>query len=88
MVMTMKNKVLIELIVPEIDEKYDLYIPINKKVGNIIVLLNKVLKDMTNGVYIASNANSIYNSITGEKYHMDVLVRETNIRNGSILVIL
>ena len=33
----MKNKVLIELIVPEIDEKYNLYIPINKRIGNIIV---------------------------------------------------
>lgn len=88
MVIMMKNKVLIELIVPEIDEKYDLYIPINKKVGNIIVLLNKALKEMTNGVYIASNVNCIYNSVTGEKYHMDTLVRETNIRNGSILVIL
>jgi len=84
----MKNKILIELIVPEIDEKYDLYIPINKKVGNIVVLLNRALKEMTNGVYVASNTSCIYNSVTGEKYHMDVLVRETDIRNGSILVIL
>ena len=86
--MKMKNKVLVQLIVPEIDEKYDLYVPINKKVGNIIVLLNKALKEMTNGVFIISNTSCVYNRITGEKYKMDVLIRETDIRNGTMLVIL
>ncbi len=84
----MKNKVLIELIVPDLDEKYDLYIPINKKVGNILVLLNKALKEMSNGVYINTNKSSIYNKITGEKYKMNVLIRETDIRNGTCLIIL
>ena len=31
----MKNKVLIQLIVPDIEEKFDLFIPINKKIGTI-----------------------------------------------------
>lgn len=84
----MKNKVLVELIVPELDEKFDLYIPINKKVGNIIVLLNRALKEMSNGVYINSNKSCIYSQSTGEKYPMDVLVRETNIRNASCLIIM
>ena len=84
----MKNKVLVELIVPDLDEKYDIYIPINRKVGNIIVLLNKALKELSKGVYINSSAISIYNRITGEQYKMDVLVRETDIRNGASLVII
>ena len=44
----MKNKVLVELIVPQIDEKYNVYIPINKKIGNVIVLLNKAISELTN----------------------------------------
>ena len=84
----MKNKVLVELIVPDLDEKYDIYIPINRKVGNIIVLLNKALKELSKGVYINSKTISIYNRITGEQYKMDVLVRETDIRNGASLVII
>ena len=47
----MKNKVLIELIVPEIDEKFDLFIPVNKRIGNLIVLLNKSVSELTNGAY-------------------------------------
>ena len=51
----MKNKILIELIVPEIDEKYNIYIPINKKVGNVIVLLEKAVKDNIDVILIDTN---------------------------------
>lgn len=84
----MKNKVLIHLIVPEIDEKYNLYIPINKKVGNVIVLLNRAVKEFSNGNYQGTSKTGIYNSITGEKYSINVLIRETDIRNGTSLVII
>ena len=36
----MKDKIFIELIVPDIEEIYNIYIPINKRIGNIIKLLN------------------------------------------------
>lgn len=84
----MKNKILIELIVPEVDEKYDIYIPINKKVGNVIVLLNKAVKELTNGLYDGSTRTSLYNRTTGQKYAINSLVRETNIRNGSSLILI
>lgn len=84
----MKNKVLIELIVPEIDERYNIYIPINKKVGNIIVLLNKALKELTNGIYDGSSKTLLYNNTTGEQYPINSLIRETNIRNGASLILI
>ena len=71
----MKNKVLIELIVPQIDQKYNIYIPINKKVGNIIVLLNKTVSDLTNGVYIGSTSTCLYDRKTGSEYNMNVIVK-------------
>lgn len=84
----MKNKLLIELIVPDIDEKFNLFIPINKKIGNIIVLLNKSVCELTNGSYVGSNTTALYNKITGQKYAMNVLVRNTNIRNGASLILM
>lgn len=84
----MKNKVLISLSVPEIDQKYDIYLPINKKIGNIIELLNKAISEMTNGELEISNCNALYNVTTKERYQPDVLLADTNIRNGSMLVLL
>ncbi len=84
----MKNKVLVELVVPQIDQSFNLYIPINKKIGNVIVLVNKAISDLTNGVYIGSNKSFLYDSATGEKYNINDLVIKTNIRNGSVLVLM
>jgi hypothetical protein len=83
-----KNKVLVELSVPEIDEVYNLYLPVNRKIGNIIVLLNKSLFEFTNGAYKESSQRFLYNKKTGERYSVNSLLRETDIRNGSSIVLL
>lgn len=84
----MKNKILIELIVPEIDMKYNLYIPINKKVGNVIVLLNKAVRELSDGLYEGNDKTSLYDRKTGEKYSINSLIRQTNVRNGSSLILI
>lgn len=84
----MKNKVLIELIIPDIDEKFNLFIPINKRVGNVIVLLNKSVCELTNGFYVGNKNSCLYNRETGEIYKMNDLVRNTNIRHGTVLVLM
>lgn len=87
-VVYINNKVYIQLIVPELDKVFDLYLPINKKIGNIINLLNKALYEMSSGELVLSNSNSLYNVTTKEKYSPDVLLAHSNIRNGTRLVLL
>ena len=84
----MKNKVLVDLIVPEIDEEYSVYLPINKKIGNIIILLNKAISELTNGDFELSSTNSLYNKDTCEQYSFDTLLLNTNIRNGTRVILL
>lgn len=84
----MNNKILIELIVPDIDEKYDVYIPINKKIGNIIILLSKVVGELNPDEYIENNHNGLYDGETGSKYTINDLVKNTNIKNGSKLILM
>ena len=84
----MKNKILVKVIVPEIDESYDLYIPINRRIGNIISLMSKAIVDLSNDTYIIKTNSALYNKITGERYESNDLVRNTNIKNGAILILL
>ena len=65
----MKNKVLVEILVPSIEEKYDVYLPINKKIGNITILLCRAINEFTNGVYLGDTTVCLYNDVTGEKYN-------------------
>ena len=84
----MNNKVLVELVVPVLEVRYDVYIPVNKKIGNVIILLSKVVGDLSMGYFEENDYNKLYDGDTGEKYGVDVLVRDTNIRNGSRLILM
>lgn len=84
----MKNKILIELIVPDIDETYNVYIPINKKIGNVIILLAKAVSEFQMKEFEENNHNCLYDGETGNKYTINDLVRNTNIRNGSRLILM
>ncbi len=84
----MNNKVLVELIVPELDQTFSLYLPISKRIGNIILLLNKSLNEMSNGQLEISNTNKLYNRTTGKRYNINDLLYDTDIRNGTQLILL
>ena len=83
----MESKILIELIVPELEASYDIFIPITKRVGNIIALLAKAISEL--GInYPLTPSMGLYNKNTSEKYNPDDMVYETNISNGTILVLI
>lgn len=84
----MKNEILVELIVPVIEEKYDVYIPINRRIGNIIILISKAIFDISSGLYQVDENSSLYNRETGQRYVIDDLVRLTDIRNGTSLILI
>lgn len=84
----MNNKVLVEVVVPVLEESYDVFIPVNKKIGNIIVLLSKAVSDLSSGYFKNDDTNCLYNGITGDVYPMDVLVRNSDIRNGSKIILM
>jgi len=84
----MDNKVLVNLSVPEAGKSYDVYLPVNRKIGNIIMLLNKSVNELSNGEVEISKNNGLYNADTGEIYDIDTLLIDTNIRNGTKLIMI
>lgn len=84
----MKNKVYVEIIVPDLEESFSVFLPINRRIGQVIILVNKALNEITNGNYIINNNRNLYNQTSGIKYTINSLIRETDIRNGSKIVLL
>ena len=82
----MNNKVLVKVVIPEIDEVYDVFIPINIRIGMVIKLLNESLGEISNGLYVSKDNRKIYNVADANPYPFNKLVRETNIRNGSTVI--
>ena len=83
----MENKLLIELCVPELERNFDIFIPITKRVGNIIGLLVKAISEL--GIQYELTPNiALYNRITSERYNPNDLIYNTDIKNGSVLVLI
>lgn len=84
----MNNKVCVDLIVPAIEERYNVFIPINKKTLEVIYLLSKALNEMTNGCFEISSGLSLINGETGIMYDVDKTFLENKILNGAKIILL
>ncbi len=82
-----RNKILITLYVPLIEKKYDLYIPINKKVGTVKKLIEESLIEITENGYIIIPETNFYSKETGELYDVNKNVRDTDLKNGSKVIL-
>ena len=82
-----ENKINIELIVPSIREKYSVFIPVNKTIGEVIIILNKTINEMAE-YFPVSNKNCLVNITNGVVYNYNVEVIKSGIKNGSILALI
>ncbi len=82
----MNNKVLVTLIIPLIEKEYEVYLPANKRIGEIVSLLAKALVDVSNDYYQPNGMEKLYNRISGKEYDIRLLLKDTDIRNGSEVI--
>lgn len=84
----MKNKVLIRLIFPELDESFDVFVPVNEIIWKIKKMMIKSVKDLS-----GSRINMNYEYILLNKdnlriYNNNEIVINTDIRNGTEIIVL
>ena len=80
------NKILIELYLPLLEKEYNIFIPINKRVGTIKQLIEKSLSE--NDDYEIREDSNLYSKDTGEIYDAQLLVKDTDLKNASRVVLL
>lgn len=82
------NKILVELEIPLIEVKYDMFIPINKKIGTIKTLVEESLVELTDNAYIPRDDTNLYSKETGDYYDVNKTVRDTDLKNGSRIILI
>ena len=82
------NKVCVDLIVPSIEERYNVFIPVNKKTIEIIFLLNKAISDMTDRCFPISDKLSLITAEDGTVFNVDNTFLENNILNGARIILI
>lgn len=71
---------------PELDEKFDIFIPVNELIWRIKKIIIKSISDI-NAVSLDMNQEYVFiNKDTSKIYNNNEIVRETDIRNGTELI--
>lgn len=82
------NKILVNLVVPTLNETFNMFIPINKTVAETIILLNQTIHDLTNGNFPISKNLSLVNCETKEVLNYDYSIKVCKIEYGSTLALI
>ena len=84
----MNNKVLVKIIAPEFDKVFDVYIPINYLTWKVNKMLAKCIGDLCDYSIDLRKEFLLINKQTNEIYSNNTIIRNTNIRNGTELIII
>lgn len=83
------NKFLITIIVPNIETQYEVYIPNNKKIGTIKKNILKSISDLSEGAFSKEDREVRFiDRDTGMEYKSDIYVKDSGIKNGTVLVVI
>ncbi len=82
------NKLLVVVSVPLLEEEYDIYIPINKKIGTIKNIIIEQIASITEVDISLLKQLSLYDKYTTNILHNDMLVKQSEISNGSKILLM
>ncbi|MBQ2963360.1 MAG: hypothetical protein IJE14_01735 [Clostridia bacterium] len=81
------NKILIEVTSPAAEQSYDMLVPDNMQVGEFATLVNEVFSKISNGIYRFNGSYVVSEKVTGSILKPEMTMKESNIRNGSKLIL-
>ena len=81
------NKILITVFVPKIEEHFDLKIPINSEVKELVILLQQSIRELTGDVYVVDPNALLYDKITGKVINYNNIVKYSGLKNGSSVML-
>lgn len=84
----MNNKILVNVYSPEFGETYEIFIPINEYISVVIKLITNVISGITGVDSFSERKCSLINKKTLQVYSNKVIVRDTDMKNSTDLILL
>lgn len=82
------NKFLVLIYVPILEQEYNIYIPINKKVGTIRKIIINSITELSELSPDKISNLKLYDKVTSNIYDCDTLVKESGIVNGTKILLM
>ena len=83
----MNFRVYVVIETPILDKKYELLVPIDRRIHELITLLRRNIPELSENYY-KDNTPSLFNKVTGETYDMNLIIKNSNIKTGTRLVLI
>ena len=84
----MKNRILINVYVPSIDESYDIWAPFTDNFGIIAEAICKSINEFTDGAFNYDNGYVFIDPDTSLPYDLNSSLKDTDIRNDKKIILL
>jgi len=82
------DKVIVEVYIPIISKSYDMFIPMNSPMYEVVELVGNAVKGLSDGRFIPTATTALCNKESGEIYDVNKTVYDLGISNGSKLLLI
>jgi hypothetical protein len=82
------NKILIEILVPTMENSFEVLIPANKKVYKVISLITKAINELSYGAFPTSKEFNLINASNGEVLDINKSIKAAGIVDGIKLILI
>ncbi len=82
------SKILIEVYVPAAEKTYDVFLPKEAMVYEILPMISSVMSELEKGFFMAAEDSVLCYYGSGEVLDLKKSVNELNLKNGSRLIII
>jgi len=86
--MSRMDKVLVEIYIPALDVSFDVFVPLQSQMSEVLELIKKAATEMSDGRFIADKNTAICHREDGTIININLSVFELEIRNGSKLMLI
>ena len=82
------NKYLVDVYLPASGEHFDVFLPINKFIGEVISLLADIAVSLSGNSFKRTTDTVLINAANGEVYNFNDTVFDAGIRNSTKLILI
>jgi len=72
---------------PILDRKYELFVPSDRRIHDLLKILKNNIPELSQNYY-EKNEPSIYSKSTGKVYDMNLIIKNSDIKMGTRLILL
>lgn len=77
------NKILLEIYVPLIEKKYEIFVPVSKSVEKVTKIINKSISELNDNFLSEESSFRLYDQQTGNLIPLNVTIKDSGLKNGS-----